>query len=103
MILPSKHMRADRALIGVGASIELPGARGRFLQCHRGEMESGAPRCLEFLLQVLATALPVVPLLDQRRVSRSRCSMRRTFRGPAGAQTSSNRPGRRSCAPYFRY
>ena len=31
MILPSKHMRADRALIGVGAGIGLPGARGRFL------------------------------------------------------------------------
>ena len=42
---------------------------------------AGAPRRLELLLQMLATGLPVIPILDQLRLVSFEASMRRTSRG----------------------
>ena len=65
---------------------------------------AGAPRRLELLLQMLATALPVIPILDQLRlVSFEAFDAPHVPRVPADAQVRSNRRGRASCAASFTY
>ena len=99
--LPSAPMLP---VLRAGSSPGTPGASLRAVLGEGGRLSAaGAPRRLELLLQMLAAALPVIPLLDQLRLVSFEALNAHVPRVSLRPRTPSNRRGHRSCAPYFTY